>query len=263
MIVYPNAKINIGLKVIEKRTDGFHNLETFFFPVKLTDILEIVEAKKTTIDIYGIILDGNPLENLCVKAYNLLAGDYLLPPVEIHLFKRIPAGAGLGGGSSDAAYTLIALDKLFDLNLSTNTLAGYAAKIGSDCSFFIYSQSLSNTEGEGMFAQGRGEILSEYIVPQLKGLKIEIVTPSVFVSTSEAYSDIIPNKPQTSLKNLLLEPIEKWKHTISNDFEPLVIKKHPVIGEYKQELYRRGAIYASMTGSGSALFGIYPTTNQK
>lgn len=257
MILYPNAKINIGLKVIERRSDGFHNLETFFFPIDLTDILEIVESDKTTLKLYGIELNGIPEENLCIKAYNLLAGEFKLPPVEIHLYKRIPAGAGLGGGSSDAAHTLRALNKLFNLNLSNDTLARYAAKLGSDCPFFIYSHKLNREEGEGMFAEGRGEILSPYIVPQLKGMNIKIEIPPVFVSTAEAYSGIIPNKPQTSLKKLLLEPVETWKNTISNDFESSVFKKHPLIGEYKQEFYKRGAVYASMSGSGSALFGIF------
>ncbi len=158
MIVYPNAKINIGLKIIEKRKDGFHNLETFFFPIDLCDILEIVESNETTIEIYGLRPVGNPSDNLCVKAYNLIADEFKLPPVEIHLYKRIPAGAGLGGGSSDAAQTLVALNKLFELNLSDEIMAGYAAKLGSDCPFFIYSKGLNKQEGEGMFAEGRGEI---------------------------------------------------------------------------------------------------------
>ncbi|MEN6618482.1 MAG: 4-(cytidine 5'-diphospho)-2-C-methyl-D-erythritol kinase [Rikenellaceae bacterium] len=257
MILYPNAKINIGLKVIERRPDGFHNLESFFFPVGLTDILEIVESERTTLDLYGIELKGNPKDNLCLKAYYLLAEEFKLPPVEIHLLKRIPAGAGLGGGSSDAAHTLIALNKLFGLNLSCETLAGYAAKIGSDCPFFICSKQMNIKEGEGMFAEGKGEILTPFTVPQLKGLKIEVVTPPLFVSTAEAYGGITPFKPQTSLKEMLLKPIEEWKDIVTNDFENFVFKKYPLISEYKQDLYNRGAVYASMSGSGSALFGIY------
>ncbi|MFA6334140.1 MAG: 4-(cytidine 5'-diphospho)-2-C-methyl-D-erythritol kinase [Bacteroidales bacterium] len=256
MIVYPNAKINIGLKVIGKRPDGFHNLETFFFPVELTDILEIVESGKTTLTLYGIELKGNPEENLCVKAYKLLAGELNLPPVEMHLLKRIPTGAGLGGGSSDAAYTLIALDKLFKLNLDSETLASYAARLGSDCPFFIYSRSLKREEGEGMFAEGRGEILTPFTIPQLAGFKVKIELPPVFVSTAEAYGEVTPCKPQTSLKEQLLKPVEEWKDTVKNDFESSVFKKHPLIGEYKQQLYKQGAVYASMSGSGSAVFGL-------
>jgi 4-diphosphocytidyl-2-C-methyl-D-erythritol kinase len=257
MIVYPSAKINIGLKVIEKRPDGFHNLETFFFPVNLTDILEIVESDKTTLDLYGIELEGDPADNLCLRAYCLIAEEFSLPPVEIHLLKRIPSGAGLGGGSSDAAYTIIALNTLFGLNLSYEQMAAYAAKLGSDCPFFIYLRQLNIEEGEGMMAEGRGDILSPFMVPQLKGLKIEVVTPPVFVSTSEAYKGIIPCQTQISLRNQLLQPIEEWRESVVNDFERSVMKTHPLIGEYKQELYNRGAIYASMTGSGSAVFGIF------
>ncbi len=257
MILYPNAKINIGLKVIEKRTDGFHNLETFFFPIELTDILEIVESDKTTLTLYGIKLDGIMEDNLCIKAYNMLANDFDLPPVEIHLFKRIPPGAGLGGGSSDAAHTLIALNKLFCLNLNHETLATYAARLGSDCPFFVYSRGLNADEGEGMLASGRGEILTPFKVPQLKGLKIRTVVPPVFVSTAEAYRGVIPSGPHYSLKDLLLMPVEMWKGAVNNDFENSVFKKHPLIEEHKQDLYNKGAIYASMSGSGSAVFGLF------
>ncbi len=257
MIVYPSAKINIGLKVIEKRSDGFHNLETFFLPVDLTDILEIVESAKTEITVYGIPLDGNPQDNLCIRAYNLLAGEFDLPPVEIHLYKRIPSGAGLGGGSSDAAYTLIALNKLFGLNLSCDVLAGYAARLGSDCPFFIYSGGLKRAEGEGMFAEGRGEILTPFTVPHLKDFKVKIEVPPVFVSTAEAYGGVTPCKPQDSLKKLLMLPVEEWKSNVTNDFESSVFKKHPLIAEYKQNLYDQGALYASMSGSGSSVFGLF------
>lgn len=257
MILYPNAKINIGLKVIERRPDGFHNLETFFFPIELTDILEIVESRETTLTLYGIDLEGKREDNLCIKAYEMFAKDFGLPPVEIHLLKRIPPGAGLGGGSSDAAHTLIALNKLFCMNLSTETLAGYAARLGSDCPFFIYSKGLNKEEGEGMLAQGRGEILRPLKLPQLKGMKIKTLVPPVFVSTTEAYGEITPFRPQTSLRDQLLKPVEEWKDTVTNDFEYSVFKKHPIIEEYKQDLYNNGAIYASMSGSGSAVFGLF------
>jgi len=257
MILYPNAKINIGLKVIEKRPDGFHNLETFFFPIGLTDILEIVESEKTTLTLYGICLEGRQEDNLCIKAYELLSKDFNLPPVEIHLFKRIPPGAGLGGGSSDAAHTLIALNKLFCINLSSETLAQYSARLGSDCPFFVYSNGLNSEEGEGMLANGRGEILTPFKVPQLKGLKIKTVVPPVFVSTADAYRGVTPQIPQYSLRDQLLMPVEGWKETVRNDFESSVFKKHPLIEEHKQDLYNKGAIYASMSGSGSAVFGLF------
>ncbi|OFY39438.1 MAG: 4-(cytidine 5'-diphospho)-2-C-methyl-D-erythritol kinase [Bacteroidetes bacterium GWF2_40_14] len=257
MILYPNAKINIGLKVIEKRPDGFHNLETFFFPIELTDILEIVESEETTLSLYGISLEGRQEDNLCIRAYELLSKDFKLPPVEIHLFKRIPPGAGLGGGSSDAAHALIALNKLFCLHLSHETLAEYAARLGSDCPFFIYSKRLNTEEGEGMLAEGRGEILTPFTIPQLKGIKIKTVVPPVFVSTAEAYGGVAPQKPQISLKELLIRPIEEWKEAITNDFERTVFEKHPQIGEHKMALYSQKALYASMSGSGSAVFGLF------
>ncbi|MFA5848574.1 MAG: 4-(cytidine 5'-diphospho)-2-C-methyl-D-erythritol kinase [Bacteroidales bacterium] len=257
MILYPNAKINIGLKVIEKRPDGFHNLETFFFPIELTDILEIVESEKTSLSLYGISLAGRQEDNLCIKAYQLLSEEFRLPPVEIHLYKRIPPGAGLGGGSSDAAHTIIALNKLFNLNLSHETMAMYAAQLGSDCPFFIYSRSLNTEEGEGMLAEGRGEILTPFTIPQLKGIKIKTVVPPVFVSTADAYKGVTPHRPQSSLRDLLFLPLEEWKDTVRNDFESSVFKTQPLIEEHKQDLYNKGAIYASMSGSGSAVFGLF------
>jgi 4-diphosphocytidyl-2-C-methyl-D-erythritol kinase len=257
MIVYPKAKINIGLRVIEKRPDGFHDLETFFFPAELSDILEVRESDKLAMFQYGTAIDSLPEDNICIKAYNAIKADFNLPPVEIHLYKRIPVGAGLGGGSSDAANTLIALKKLFSLAIDEQGLAQYAAKVGSDCPFFIYSSSLEAAKGEGMLAYGRGELLTKITVPQLEGMKIKVEKPPVFVSTAEAYKGVTPKRSGIGLQELLSMPLDSWKNNIVNDFEESILKKYPIIEEYKNKMYEEGAIYASMSGSGSAVFGIF------
>jgi 4-diphosphocytidyl-2-C-methyl-D-erythritol kinase len=257
MIAYPRAKINIGLRITEKRQDGFHNLETVFFPVNLCDILEIVEANELSIDIYGIETGGLPQDNLCVRAYNLLKRIYSIPPVEIHLFKKIPVGAGLGGGSSDAASTLILLNKLFSLSLSMEELAGYAAELGSDCPFFIYSASLDMNIPQAYYAEGRGEVLSKIDLPSMAGYIVEVETPEVMVSTAMAYSKVKPVIPEKSLKEMIKLPVEEWKGNIINDFEENIFSLFPVIEEYKNRMYERGAVYASMSGSGSSVFGIF------
>ena len=258
MILYPNAKINIGLNVIEKRVDGFHNLETLFYSVQAYDILEIVESKTLQMFQYGIDYPGDPMDNLCVKAYKLLQQEYNIPPVEIHLFKRIPVGAGLGGGSSDAAFTLKGLDAMFNLSLPDKKLWEYASMLGSDCPFFIYNKPMLGT--------GRGEILEPVQIPSLEGYKIELVYPPYFVSTADAYRGILPRKKRMengevfsdkSLLEILSEPVEKWKGSVVNDFETTVFNKIPQLAQYKEELYNKGAVYASMSGSGSAMFGIF------
>ncbi|MBQ1219189.1 MAG: 4-(cytidine 5'-diphospho)-2-C-methyl-D-erythritol kinase, partial [Bacteroidales bacterium] len=184
MILYPNAKINIGLNVIEKRVDGFHNLETLFYPVEAYDILEIVESDSLKMFQYGIDYPGEVMDNLCVRAYNLLKSEYNIPPVEIHLYKRIPVGAGLGGGSSDAAFTLKGLNDLFNLSIPDKKLWEYASMLGSDCPFFIYNKPMLGT--------GRGEILSEVEITDLSDYRIELVYPPYFVSTADAYRGIVP-----------------------------------------------------------------------
>jgi len=257
MIVYPCAKINLGLRIIGKRRDGFHNLETFFFPTQLTDILEVVEAQETTLNTYGLEPGCSMADNLCVKAYELMRKEYSLPPVEIHLYKRIPVGAGLGGGSADASFMIIALNKLFSLDLSQDEMVKVAAALGSDCPFFIYASELDTAAGEGLYATGRGDKLERMTVPQLKGLKIVLTFPPVFVSTAEAYRGVKPYKSQIRLKETLLCYVEEWKSTLVNDFEKSVFKKYPLIESYKNQLYDKGAIYASMSGSGSALFGLF------
>lgn len=279
MILYPNAKINIGLKVLRKRDDGFHELETLFYPVELADILEVVEGKELKIEQYGIGIPAvagkeglmNPEENICVKAYRALAADFDIPPVEIYLHKNIPVGAGLGGGSSDAAHTILAIDKLYNLNLTHSQMAQYASSLGSDCAFFIYNKP--------MMGRGRGEILTPYTLDSLANYTIKLVHPPVFVSTADAYRGIVtralyeqkyagvahgqipqeklPFLDNRRLEELLQQPVGKWRDSVINDFETTVFAKYPLLAEYKKSLYEEGAIYAAMSGSGSTLFGIF------
>ncbi len=251
MLSYPNAKINLGLHVVEKRTDGYHNIETVFYPVKsLSDILEVLPSKAntTTLTNTGLLIDAPAESNLCVKAWNLLRKDFNIPPVEIYLHKQIPFGAGLGGGSADAACCLMLLNNLFKLNLSSNKLKEYALQLGSDCAFFI--------ENKPMLAAGRGEIL-ESIPLSLAGKYIAIVHPPIHVSTAQAYAGITPKQPSYSLAQLPLLPINQWKQQLKNDFEESIFKRHPEIAKIKEMLYKKGAIYASMSGSGSSVFGIF------
>ncbi len=256
MIVYPNAKINLGLNIVEKRADAYHNIESVFYPIGLCDILEIVEdtgapensENSVSMTISGIEVPGNVEYNLCVKAYQLIANDYYLPPIKIHLHKIIPIGAGLGGGSSDAAFFIRALNDLFDLHLSFGEMHHYARQLGSDCSFFINNQAV--------FAQQRGDEF-ERIALDLSDYYIVLVYPAIHISTAEAYSMIEPKKPKISLEELIQELMNTWKERIVNDFEQSVIVKHPSIKIIKNELYEKGAIYSSMSGSGSSVFGIF------
>ena len=252
MITFPNIKINLGLSITEKRPDGYHNLETVFYPVALEDALEITtnpEAQqKFTLHQHGMEIAGNPENNLVVKAYLLLDKEFHLPPVEIHLYKHIPSGAGLGGGSSDAAFMLKLLNEHYNLQLSDNQLEDYAATLGADCAFFI-----KNTP---TYAEGIGNIFSP-IELSLKGYRIMIVKPDVFVSTREAFANIRPHRPEYPVREVIRRPVAEWKDTLINDFEASVFPQYPVIGEIKEELYHQGAIYASMSGSGSSVFGLF------
>jgi len=255
MILYPKAKINIGLQITEKRQDGFHNLETFFYPAEMTDILEIVESDSLSMNQTGIEYDGKPEENLCIKAYNLIKERFNIPPVAIHLHKQIPVGAGLGGGSSDAASTLLILNKKFNLNIGLEELIQLSSKLGSDCPFFILQSELK--EGEGAYATGRGEILERKFIKELNNYIVKVVKPPVFVSTAQAYSGVTPKRPNILLRDLLELPVEKWRDTIENDFEKTIFKQFPIIEEYKRNMYENGAVYASMSGSGSSVFGLF------
>lgn len=252
MITFPNIKINLGLSITEERPDGYHNLETVFYPVALEDALEIrtnPEAQqKFTLHQHGMEIAGNPENNLVVKAYLLLDKEFHLPPVEIHLYKHIPSGAGLGGGSSDAAFMLKLLNEHYNLQLSDNQLEDYAATLGADCAFFI-----KNTP---TYAEGIGNIFSP-IELSLKGYRIMIVKPDVFVSTREAFANIRPHRPEYPVREVIRRPVAEWKDTLINDFEASVFPQYPVIGEIKEELYHQGAIYASMSGSGSSVFGLF------
>jgi 4-diphosphocytidyl-2-C-methyl-D-erythritol kinase len=250
MICFPNAKINLGLNIVSKRPDGYHNLETVFYPVPLCDALEIVLAEKdeTVFTPSGIVVDGNPQNNLVMKALALLKKDFDLPHLHIYLQKNIPFGAGLGGGSADAAFMLRLLNDFAKLQLSTEQLEEYAARLGADCPFFIRNQAV--------FAEGTGNIFSA-IKLSLSGYYIVLVKPAIAVSTQEAYSLIIAKKPDESLVDILQLPVKEWKNRLINDFEKSVFARYPAIAQIKSQLYASGAVYASMSGSGSSVFGIF------
>ena len=250
MVVFPNAKINIGLNIVEKRPDGYHNIESIFYPIPIKDILEIVESESgaTTLHTSGISIDGDPNDNLIMKAYRILSEEFALPPVDIYLEKRIPFGAGLGGGSSDAAFTLKTLNELFDLRINTKGLESYAAKLGADCAFFI--------QNKPTYAEGIGNLFSEANVCLSKKF-IVLIKPDIHVSTKEAYAMIRPRRTKTTVCELIQNPIENWRKLITNDFETSVFPIHPRIKWIKEKLYDFGAIYASMSGSGSSVYGIF------
>ena len=253
MITFPNAKINLGLNIVEKRPDGYHNLETIFYPINLQDALEVTRRenndKEYTLHISGSPLEGEPEDNLVVKAYKLLKKDYPgLLPVDIHMYKHIPAGAGLGGGSSDAACMIKLLNDKFSLGLSTERMEEYAVKLGADCAFFIRNKPV--------FATGIGNLF-EPVELSLKGYHIILIKPDIFVSTRDAFAEIKPVRPAVSLKGIVKQPMETWKNSMKNDFEDSVFKKFPEIAAIKDELYDLGAVYAAMSGSGSSVYGIF------
>ncbi len=252
MIVFPNAKINLGLNVVSKRPDGYHNLETIFVPIPLSDILEITHWKDGSSayqwSCSGIEIDTPPESNIIIKALQLIKQDFEIPPIQIHLHKHIPFGAGLGGGSADAAFMLKLLNNAFELNISNTQLVGYAAKLGADCPFFIHNQPA--------YATGIGDKLSP-IELNLKGYYLTLIKPNIHVSTIEAYSGITPQASNSDLNKDILKPVSEWKHCVKNDFEHSVFSKHPTIKEIKDQLYKLGAEYASMSGSGSTVFGLF------
>lgn len=277
MVTNPNVKLNFGLNILRKRSDGFHDLETLFVPYHdIHDRLEIIKGDDYSETSASLALrydhhksiaqaisedgklmitiarkegiDWDPLKDLTAEAYSLLSKDFNLGPVKIFLEKTSPVGAGLGGGSSDAAYALLMLNSLFELRLTKEKLAEYATRLGSDCAFFIYNRP--------MFGSGRGEILSEYDFDC--PYHIEVVVPEgLSVSTAEAYGGIVPQLPRTSLKEVLQKPVNEWKELLVNDFEKTVFQAHPELAAIKKSLYDSGAVYASMSGSGSALFALY------
>ncbi len=248
MLVFPNAKINIGLNIVEKRQDGFHNIESCFYPVDWSDALEILPAEQFSFQSDGIDIPGDVLNNLCAKAYQMLAADYTFPTVNIHLLKAVPIGAGLGGGSSDAAFTIKALNDLFSLNISLEKQLDYARRLGSDCAFFI--------ENKPLYCFEKGDRFEE-ISLSLAGKWIVLVNPGLHISTVEAYSGVKPRESGADLRVLLKQPLPEWKATVKNDFEESLFPKYLVLKKIKEKLYEKGAVYAAMSGSGSTLYGIF------
>jgi len=250
MLCFPNAKINLGLNVVSKRPDGYHNIETVFYPISIKDALEVVPAtgKKGIFRQSGILLDGNPEQNLVLKAYSILKKEYALPEIDIYLRKNIPFGAGLGGGSSDAAFMLKLLNNIYELHIPEIKLEEFASQLGADCPFFIRNKPV--------FATGTGNVFTPVDL-SLKGYFTVLVKPDIHVSTKEAYEFIKPNLPAVSLKEIIKNPPETWKDAVVNDFESSVFVKYPAISDIKEKLYGFGAVYASMSGSGSSVFGIF------
>jgi 4-diphosphocytidyl-2-C-methyl-D-erythritol kinase len=248
MILFPNAKINIGLNITERRPDGYHNLETIFYPIKINDALEVIEADQLSFDSSGLDIPGTMEENLCVKGYHLLKKDFDIPPVAIHLHKHIPIGAGLGGGSADAAFFIKLMNQKFELGLSIEKQQDYARTLGADCAFFI--------DNKPVFAFDRGDEF-EPIKLDLSAYHIVLVMPPVQVSTSEAFRGIKPTPVKDSLYDLIYEPVREWKKYIKNDFEANIFKNHIEIRWVKAALYEYGALYAAMSGSGASVFGIF------
>ena len=253
MITFPNAKINLGLNIVEKRPDGYHNLETLFYPIALQDILEITprkgdSAEKYTLTMYDAPFDGNIDDNLVIKAYNVLAADYTLPSLDFFLYKKVPTGAGLGGGSADAAFALKMINDLAGLSLGDDELEKYAARIGADCAFFVRNKPA--------FATGIGNILTPTEV-SLAGYTIVLVKPEIHISTKDAYAQVTPMRPEILITEIVKRPIAEWRSLLVNDFEKSVFAKYPEVAAIKEKLYELGAEYASMSGSGSAFFGIF------
>jgi len=248
MICFPNCKINLGLFVTEKRTDGYHTIETVFYPLPVCDILEVVKSDKMEFTISGNEIPGSKESNLCLKAYDILQQRYDLPSVKIHLHKVIPTGAGLGGGSSNAAFMIKLLNELFSVNLNNSQMQEIAGTLGSDCAFFI--------ENKPAFATGKGDVFTNLKL-DLSNYHLLLVKPDVHVSTPEAYSFINPQKSSFSLANIDVAIIHEWKTYIKNDFENVVFVKFPEIKMIKEKMYQSGAIYASMSGSGSSVYGIF------
>lgn len=258
MITFPCAKINLGLNVVAERSDGYHDIETVFYPIPLTDVLEIKHMDEAfpsplpcDLKVTGTAVDCPEADNLCVRAYMLLAKDYDLPRIHAHLVKRIPSQAGLGGGSSDGAFMIRLLDERFRLNIGIKEMERYAVQLGSDCPFFITA--------EPSFATGRGEVLMPADKPQgnLDAYYIGIVKPDIAVSTREAYQALESRRPEHCCRDIVKQPIETWRDSLTNDFEGPVFSQHPELGRIKDALYSLGAVYAQMSGSGSAIYGIF------
>jgi len=258
MITFPNAKINLGLHVLDRREDGFHNIESVIVPVSLCDSLEVVPDYKVasghcSMEVYGLKVQGGGSENLCYRAYSQLAEQYSLPAVNIRLLKNIPTGAGLGGGSADAAFTIKMLNDLFGLKMTTELMEGHCAELGSDCSFFIGNATA--------LTSGRGEMVDAFNSDMLVGYQVVVVHPGLHIDTGEAYSNITPDASKRGLlMNILANPMGQWKDTLVNDFEAVVFTQYPQLQSIKEKLYDNGAAYASLSGSGSSLYGLFKDT---
>ena len=248
MTIHPNCKINLGLNIIERRPDGYHNIETVFYPVPLCDALSVETAESDRLETTGIPVAGSPEDNLVMKVVNLLRGEgFEIPPLRIRLEKNIPSGAGLGGGSSDAAAMMRLLNEMFHLGMDDDKMCRLIVRLGADCPFFIINRPV--------LAKGIGDRIKP-IALSLSGWHLSLIKPDVFVSTKEAYSSVVPRKPERPIEEVLREPVDTWKEGLTNDFEASVFALHPSIGHIKEELYARGAFYAAMSGSGSSLFAL-------
>ncbi len=250
MVTFPTCKINLGLNILQKREDGYHDIETVFYPIAIFDVLEIITSAENKTQLYytGLYI-GEHENNLCQKAFQLIKKDFpQVPEIKMHLHKVIPIGAGLGGGSADAVFTLILLHKKYGLNISEKQFFDYALQLGSDCPFFLLNKP--------RLASGRGEIL-EPIKLSLSGYKMLIVNPGIHINTKEIFKEIIPAFPSKKIKKIIQQPISTWKNELVNDFEKIVFSKYPQIKEIKENMYQQGAVYAAMTGTGSTVFGIF------
>ncbi len=257
MIFFPNAKINLGLFITGKRTDGFHNLETVFLPIPFKDAIEITESSEPDaghsfkFSSSGLAIDAPPEKNLCYRAWQLLKADFpSIPPVKFHLHKTIPMGAGLGGGSADAAFTIQLFNHKFNLGIPEEKLLQYALELGSDCPFFIINKPA--------FAAGRGENLEPVQTSSLSGFYIVTVFPGIHISTKWAFTKVLIGNPELPLRDMVLQPVKNWRNLIRNNFEPGVFEEFPAIADIKQALYNAGAVYASLSGSGSTVYGFFP-----
>lgn len=251
MIYFPNAKINLGLNIVSKRLDGYHNLETIFYPLEIKDGLEIIEKEGLKYDVFfqhGLQIEGNQDDNLVMRALRLMRQHYSFPFLEVHLLKKIPFGAGIGGGSADAAFMLRLINDQYELNVSKERLIELASTLGADCPFFIYNRP--------MYAEGIGERMEDIDI-SLKDYHIVLIKPDIFISTKDAFSKIIPAQPELNLRTIAKLSVEEWKGLMINDFEKSIAKSFPEIEEIKNKLYALGAIYASMSGSGSSVYGIF------
>jgi 4-diphosphocytidyl-2-C-methyl-D-erythritol kinase len=248
MLAFANAKINIGLNVTEKLANGYHNIQTVFYPIKIHDVVEITDSEALSCQVAGIEIDGDPEDNICYKAFKLIQTDFNIPNQQITILKHIPVGAGLGGGSSDAAHLIKLLNKKFELGLAVTEMEHYASKLGADCAFFI--------ENKPVYAFGKGDQFKPLQL-DLSAYNVVLVKPDIHVSTAEAYAGMVPKAAEEDLPLLVGQPLHTWKNQIKNDFEQMVFQNYPEINNVKNTLYQYGAIYAAMSGSGSSVFGIF------